>query len=93
MNGKRAKKLRKVALHYVLTVMKKSAGEGKDIYNQAMNRLDWEPQLDSDGFPMRDPGGTPLMKPGKHPGTITCAWKWRVLYQALKRQWMAGDHG
>jgi hypothetical protein len=93
MNGSRAKKLRRVALDYVLTIMKVSAGEGKDVYNHAMNRIDWMPQLDSDGFPMKDPDGVPLMKPDKFPGTLTNAWKWRVLYRSLKAQWKGGPKG
>lgn len=86
MRGKKAKRFRKLALEYVLTVMKKSAGEGYNEYNQAVNRIHWEPQLDNDGLPMMDPGGTPLMKPGKFPGTITCAWHTRVMYKFLKKQ-------
>jgi hypothetical protein len=93
MNGKRAKKLRQVALHYILTVMKVSAGDGKDTYNQAMNRIDWAPHLDADGFPMKDPDGTPLMKPDKFPGTLTNGWKWRTLYRSLKQQWKRGPKG
>ena len=93
MNGKRAKKLRQLALNYVLTVLKKSAGEGKDVYNQAMNRIDWAPQLDDEGLPVKDPDGYPLMKPDKFPGTLTCAWKWRVMYQSLKQQWKCGPKG
>jgi hypothetical protein len=69
--------------------MKKSAGEGYNEYNQAMNRVDWEPQLDNNGHPMMDPGGTALMKPGKFPGTITCVWHVRVMYQQLKKRWKA----
>jgi hypothetical protein len=89
MRGKRAKKLRRIALHYVLTKLKVSAGEGHGQYNQAMNMLKWERQVDSDGFPMKDPGGGFLLTPTKMPGTITNAWKWRVLYRILKKQWKA----
>jgi len=88
MRGKRAKKLRRIALQYVLTVMKKSAGEGRNEYNQAMNRIEWEPMLNPEtSHPMMDPDGFPLMKPGKAPGTITSAWHWRVMYKSLKKQW------
>jgi hypothetical protein len=87
MRGKRAKKLRRMALQYCLTELNISAGEGKDQYHQAMNMIDWAPQLDDEGFPLKDPEGTMLMKPDKFPGTITNAWKWRTLYRILKKQW------
>jgi hypothetical protein len=73
--------------------MKSSAAEGKDVYNQAMNRISWAPQLDAKGFPLKDPDGVALMKPDKFPGTVTNAWKWRVLYRSMKRQWIRGNHG
>jgi hypothetical protein len=83
MRGKRAKQLRVLAMR-VLRQEGISGGEGVNEYNQAMNRMDWEPMLDDDGFPMLDGDGQPLMKPGYAPGTITCAWKFRVMYQNLK---------
>lgn len=86
MNGKKAKRLRRLAQQYVTQVMDKKAGEGYNKYNQAMNRVDWEPQLDNDGLPLMDPDGMALMKPGKFPGTITCAWHTRVMYKSLKKQ-------
>jgi hypothetical protein len=76
-----------MALQYVLTKLKVSAGEGKDQYNQAMNMIQWAPQLDDQGLPLLDPDGVALLKPDKFPGTITNAWKWRVLYRILKKQW------
>ena len=76
-----------MALSYVVGVMKKSAGEGHGEYNQAMNMIEWEPQLDDNGHPLFDPDGHALLKPGKFPGTITNAWKVRVLYRILKKQW------
>lgn len=87
MNGKRAKKLYRIAASYVVGTMKKSAMEGHNEYNQAVNMVDWEPQLDNDGLPMKDPEGMGLLKPGKFPGTITCVWHTRVMYQNLKRRW------
>jgi hypothetical protein len=63
MNGKRAKKLRRAALVYIVSKMEVKASEGYNEYNQAMNRFDWA-------------------------GTITCAWKWRVMYQSMKKRWM-----
>jgi hypothetical protein len=93
MNGKRAKKLRKMAALIVVKTMKAKLSDGYNEYNHAMNRIDWEPQLDSKGFPMKDPDGVGLMKPGKFPGTLTCAWKWRVLYKMMKHQWMSGPKG
>jgi hypothetical protein len=89
MNGKRAKKLRRAALVYITTKLEASAGEGHNEYNQAMNRYTWAPALDADGFPVKDPEGVGLMTPEKSPGTITCAWKWRVMYQSMKKLWKA----
>ena len=85
MRGIKAKKLRKLA---TLLCQKEGIklGEGYNQYNQAMNRLDWEPVTDPDGNVARDGDGLPMMKPGKAPGTITCAWKWRIMYQNLKRE-------
>jgi hypothetical protein len=87
MRGKRAKKLRQMALHYVLTVLKKSAGEGYNKYNHAMNCMGWTRQLDADGFPMQDPDGGFLRTLEKKPGTLTCAWHTRVMYLSLKKRW------
>lgn len=87
MNGKQAKRLRQLAEKYVVGIMKKKMSDGHGLYHTAMNRIEWVAQLDSDGFPMKDPEGTPLIKPGPAPGTITNAWTWRVLYRRLKRQW------
>jgi hypothetical protein len=88
MRGKRSKHLMNIARQYVAGVMKKGAGEGYNEYHQAMNRIDWEPQLKENGHPMLDPDGHALMKPAKAPGTITCAWHVRVMYQGLKKQWI-----
>jgi hypothetical protein len=86
MRGKRAKRLRELA-RVLCRQEGIKFGEGYNHYNQAMNRIDWEPMIDPDGFPALDGDGEPLMKPGKAPGTITCAWKLRIMYQGLKRQW------
>lgn len=86
MRGTRAKKLRKLATQYVVGVMKKSAGEGYNKYNQAMNRFEWEPQLNDDGHPLMV-DGRPTMKPVQAPGTLTCAWHVRTLYQEMKKRW------
>jgi hypothetical protein len=92
MNGKKAKKLRAMAVQMVTGPMKAKVSDGYNEYNQAMNRIDWAPQMDDKGFPMKDPDGVALMKPDKFPGTLTCAWKVRVMYQALKAQWKAKAH-
>ena len=84
MNGKRAKKLRLVARRLCRREGIK-LGEGYNHYNQAMNRIDWVPQLGDDGLPLLDPDGVPLMKPDKAEGTITTAWKFRTMAQGLKR--------
>jgi hypothetical protein len=88
MRGKRAKHLKLIATQYVVSVMKKGAGEGYNEYHQAMNRIEWQPQLKDNGHPMLDPDGVALMKPGKAAGTITSAWHVRVMYQGLKKQWV-----
>jgi hypothetical protein len=88
MRGSRAKKLRRLAAEYVVGAMKKSAGEGYNEYHQAMNHIEWEPMLDPEtGYPVMV-GGQATLKPAKHPGTITCAWHVRVMYQQLKKQWV-----
>ena len=92
MNGKIAKRLYRMAVSIVTGPMKGKISDGYNEYNQAMNCLAWEPQLDSDGFPMRDPDGHFLKTITKNPGTITCAWKIRGMYQALKHQWKAAPH-
>jgi hypothetical protein len=92
MNGKVAKKLRRMARHIVTGPMKAKASDGYNEYNQAMNCLGWTAQLDGDGLPMKDPDGQFLKTIEKRPGTITCAWKVRVMYKALKGQWKAAPH-
>jgi len=87
MRGKRAKALRKLAEKYTVGIMKKKISDGYGLYHTAMNKIEWQPQLDDAGLPMRDPDGVPLIKPGPAPGTITSAWQWRVLYRRLKKQW------
>lgn len=84
MRGKKAKRLRKMA-GALLRKEGIKLGEGYNQYNQAMNRMDWVPQLNDDGFPVLDPEGLPMMKIDKCPGTITCAFKARVMYKQLKR--------
>jgi hypothetical protein len=76
-----------MATEYVVGVMKKGAGEGYNEYHQAMNHMEWEPMIDPDtGHPVMV-GGQATMKPGKYPGTITCAWHVRTMYQQLKERW------
>jgi hypothetical protein len=89
MRGTRAKKLHRIAVEYVVGALKKGAGEGYNEYHQAMNHIEWEPHLDSNGHPVIV-GGQATMKPGKFPGTITCAWHTRVMYQQLKTRWKRG---
>jgi hypothetical protein len=92
MNGKKAKKLMVMAVQLVTVTMKSKASEGYNQYNQAMNCLGWTNQLDADGMAMKDPEGQFLKTLEKRPGTITSAWKVRVMYQALKKQWKAKAH-
>ena len=86
MNGKRAKKLRRMAEAYVKHVEKKPLGTGYRSYKQLHNRIDWEPQLDDNGLPVLDPDGVPLMKPGKAPGTIYGEYLVRSICKELKRR-------
>jgi len=90
MRGSRAKKLHRIATEYVVGVLKKGAGEGYNEYHQAMNMIEWEPMLDPNtGHPVMV-GGQATMKPSKFPGTITCAWHVRTMYQQLKTRWKRG---
>lgn len=92
MNGKQAKRLRAVALKMVTGPMKAKAGDGYNEYNQAMNRLEWTNQVGEDGMAMKDPDGQFLKTLDKAPGTLTCAWKVRVMYLLLKKQWNLKGH-
>ena len=87
MNGKRAKKLRKIALG-LLHKEGVSGGEGVNTYNQAMNCPQWKPYIDEEGMPKIDPDTKePLMIIKRGPGTITTAHRFRILYKELKRRW------
>ena len=86
MRGKRAKHLRRLT-ETILSNMGTEWSDGYNQYNQAMNRIDWVPQLDDQGLPLMDPEGYAMMRPDKAPGTITTAWKFRATYQTLKKQW------
>jgi len=90
MRGSRAKKLKRIATEYVVRVLKKSAGEGYNEYNQAMNRIEMQPALDENSHPIMV-GGQATLIPAKAPGTITCAWHVRVMYQQLKQRWKRGS--
>lgn len=99
MNGKRAKLLAKMA-RMLCQQEGIKWGEGYNQYNQLENYVVWEPAY-QDGKPhdwanpdnntgrlrMVDPDGRPLLAPAKKPGTIYTAWKYRMIYQNLKRLW------
>ena len=87
MRGTRAKTLRRQAAEYVLTVLKKSHGEGYGTYGYEQNKISWTPMLDKDGNQMKDPDGVLLKTVKKVAGTIRCGWKTRVVYKALKNKW------
>lgn len=87
MRGKRAKQLRRKAVEYVLTVLKKGAGEGYGTYKYLDNRVDWTPMIGKDGHPMRDPDGQFLKTVTKVSGTILNGWYTRVVYRNFKRDW------
>jgi hypothetical protein len=88
MNGKRAKKLRKAALLICHNVLKISGGEGMNEYNQAMNCTGWGQPKDKDGHPLLDGDGFPLMSIVHDlPGTVTTAWKWKIVYNSLKKEY------
>lgn len=86
MRGSRAKKLRKTAERVVIEILDESPGKGYNEYNQIENRLVMEQPIDKDGMPMTDPEGMPLIAPVPKPGTITCAWLLRIVYQRLKKE-------
>jgi hypothetical protein len=92
MNGKQAKRLRRMAAVVVVKTMKVKLSDGFNKYNQAMNCLGWTNQVGDDGIAMKDPEGQFLKTLEKKPGTLTCAWKFRVMYQALKAQWKSKAH-
>lgn len=88
MNGKRAKRLRKAALLICNNVLKIGGGEGKNEYNQAMNCTGWGNPKDKDGHPLLDGDGYPLMSiVHDRPGTVTTAWKWKIIYNSLKKEY------
>lgn len=88
MNGKRAKRLRKAALLICHKVLKVSGGEGMNTYNQAMNCVGWGNPKDKDGHPLLDGDGFPLMSVVNNlPGTITTGWKWKIVYNQLKKEY------
>jgi hypothetical protein len=94
MRGTRAKKLRKLAMAICTDVLDVKPGEGFNDYHQQDNCRGWAPALDGAGKVMYDGDGIAL-KQLTHtlPGTITCAYRLRVIYQALKRRYKNGDKG
>jgi hypothetical protein len=89
MNGRRAKKLRRAAAVMCTDVLNIKLGDGYNEYNQANNCVGWQMVMDDDGFPRKDPEGKPLMAVvNTLPGTCTCAWKLRTMYQNLKREYI-----
>lgn len=86
MNGKRSKMLRRMSSE-ICKHQGIKLGDGYRIYNRADNRMDLKPVINDDGQVVRDQDGLPLMKPALQPGTITNAWKWRIIYLELKKRW------
>lgn len=85
MRGKRAKKLRKLAQEVLTQVMGDKMSDGYNEYMQARNCTSWVPAYDKDGMLMLHPDGTPMIQLShKEPGTVTCGWKFRVLYNNMK---------
>lgn len=94
MRGKRARLLRAMAVTVCKYMVKDqdgkpiSLGAGYNEYNQANNRTGWSTAKDGAGNIMYDPDGMALKQVVNNlPGTITCAWKLRVIYQNLKREY------
>jgi hypothetical protein len=96
MNGKRAKSLRRLAL-MLLQKEGITGGDGYNQYKQVKNCVSWEPAY-KDGKPhdsennlgrarTKDPDGNYLITPIQKPGTIFTQWKFRIIYQNLKRLW------
>ncbi len=86
MNGLTAKRLRNLA-YELLAREGISGGEGYGKYDYIDNCISWEAAYDEHGMRMRDPEGQPLLKPVRKPGTMYTQWKWRRVYQNLKRLW------
>lgn len=93
MNGKRAKRLRKLA-ERILQTENIGWGEGYRKYHQAKNRNSLEPAMGKAGKQMKDPDGVPLVTVVKRPGTYYTAWRFRQVYQKLKMLWKktGGNH-
>ena len=85
MNGKKAKKLRKLAEAYVLKQEGKPLSTGYNEYRYIDNKIDLQAKLDDDGNPMLDPEGVPLMAAVKTRGTIFSAYLVRMVNQRLKK--------
>ncbi len=86
MNGLTAKRLRRLAI-LILAEEGISAGEGRGKYDYIDNYISWEEAYDQNGMRMRDPDGLPLLKPVHKPGTMYTQWKFRRVYQNLKKLW------
>ena len=69
-------------------------GEGYNEYNQAANCRGWETAIGKDGNTLLDPEGYPLKQlVNTLPGTVTCAYRFRVIYQTLKKHYKRRLHG
>jgi hypothetical protein len=99
LNNKRAKYLRKLARTICITE-NIGPGDGYNEYNQLENCVCWaaafadgkpptwdDPEKDENRLPALDPEGHKLIAPYRRPGTITTAWRFRMIYQNLKRLW------
>lgn len=85
MNGKKAKRLRKVAKRF-LESKGINPSEGKNEYNQAMNTVAWDNFIDPEtGVLAKDPDGGLLLKPKNNPGTVRHAHKEKVAYRLFKK--------
>jgi hypothetical protein len=93
MNQSRAKYIRRVA-EKVLAATKYKMSDGHGLYHRDNNHIVWEPKFDENGLRVKDPEGKMLLEPVKKPGTIHCAWNYRILYKSLKKLWKdtSGKH-
>jgi hypothetical protein len=94
MRGKRAKALRKLATQICVEILKIKPGQDYGVYNQANNCRGWAPALDSKGNVIFGPDGMALKQlVNTLPGTVTCGYRHRVVYQTLKRRYKTSDKG
>jgi len=90
MRGKRAKAIASRASELIKALGIK-LNDGYNKYDQIDNCVSWELAKSLDGKLLRDPEGHYLRRPVNRPGTIRTSWKYRQLYQWLKKMYKRKD--